>query len=202
MSQPLKKLKECFLNKGSQWHSRVKAPDTRGLRSVYYFFFEGNLIFSPSTTKFPLPQWWIMRCLFLEVVIQALRTSKINRQYFETIFVSTTLHSRLAKHSPIIGALTNDGGSAVRRNCLILSTLAPVVFPTPTTVQASSTSGILITHSFVFFMMSKVKFWSLITQPISGFSNSIIICQDIVMIFDFPWWAVETMTTGPGSSNW
>jgi len=42
---------------------------------------------------------------------------------------------------------------------------------------------------------------SLITQPTSGGSNSIIVCHDMVMMFGRPLRTVVTNTTGPGSSK-
>src|SRR5512141_1235486 len=79
--------------------------------------------------------------------------------------------------------------------------LRPEVLPQPTTSFARSAVGILITHSRLFFNMPNVWFRELITQPISGGSNSIIVCQDIVMTFACPPCAVVTSTTGPGSTS-
>ena len=53
----------------------------------------------------------------------------------------------------------------------------------------------------VFRRMSKVALRLLTMQPTSGGSNSIIVCQDIVMTFARPWRAVVRSTTGPGSSR-
>ena len=70
---------------------------------------------------------------------------------------------------------------------------------TATAFSASSTVGMLITHSLVAFKILKVWFRSLTTQPTIGGSKSIIVCQDMVMTFARPFRAVVSMTTGPGS---
>lgn len=75
------------------------------------------------------------------------------------------------------------------------------VFPQPTTLTASSTVGMLITHSPVDFKMLNVKLRLLTTQPTRGGSNSIIVCHDIVMTLARPLRAVVSNTTGPGSSR-
>ncbi len=89
----------------------------------------------------------------------------------------------------------------MRPKVLNLSSLRPDVLPQPTTCAASSTVGMLITHSLVAFNTPKLWLRLLITQPTSGGSNSIIVCQDMVMMFARPFWAVVTNTTGPGSSK-
>src|SRR3989337_4591459 len=77
----------------------------------------------------------------------------------------------------------------------------PEVLPQPTAFAASSTVGMLITHSLVAFRIPKVWLRLLITQPTVGGSNSIIVCHDMAIIFARPLWAVVTSTTGPGSSS-
>jgi hypothetical protein len=49
-----------------------------------------------------------------------------------------------------------DAGSGVSRKCLNLSIRFPEMFPQPITLAASSTVGMLITHSLVAFKMLKV----------------------------------------------
>ncbi len=71
----------------------------------------------------------------------------------------------------------------------------------PTICFASSTVGMLITHSLVATSASKLWLRPLITQPTSGGTNSIIVCQDWVMMLVLPLCAVVTSTTGPGSSS-
>src|SRR5574337_2077882 len=93
---------------------------------------------------------------FFERSIHAFTTLRIKILYLSTIFVSTTLHSRLAKHWSINGALTRDAGDCDRPNFLNLSMLRPDMLPHPTTCLISSTVGIFITHSFVFLRMSNV----------------------------------------------
>src|ERR1039457_635324 len=80
---------------------------------------------------------------------QALTTSRIKRLYVFTRRESTTLHSRLAKHSATRGGATRLAGAGVRRNLLNLSISRPEQLPTPTTFGASSSAGMAITHSFV-----------------------------------------------------
>ncbi len=75
------------------------------------------------------------------------------------------------------------------------------MFPQPTTCPASSTVGMLITHSPVALRAAKLWLRPLITQPTSGGSNSIMVCHDMAMTFARPRWAVLTRTTGPGSSS-
>ncbi len=48
---------------------------------------------------------------------------------------------------------------------------------------------------------SNEKLRPLTTQPTSGGSNSIIVCQDIVITLARPLCAVVSRTTGPGSSR-
>ena len=60
------------------------------------------------------------------------------------------------------------------------------MLPQPTTFSASSTVGMLRTHSRVAFRVPKEWFRSLTTQPTSGGSNSIMVCQDMVMTFGRP----------------
>ena len=86
-------------------------------------------------------------------------------------------------------------------NVLNLSISLPEVFPHPTTLPASSTVGMLITHSLVAFKMLKVRLRLLTTQPTMGGSKSIIVCHDMVMTLAFPFRAVVSSTTGPGSSR-
>lgn len=78
---------------------------------------------------------------------------------------------------------------------------APVVFPQPTTLSSSAAEGRLITHSLE--ALSALKLWLrlLTTQPISGGSNSIMVCQDMTMMFAFFPCVVVSKTTGPGSSR-
>ncbi len=77
----------------------------------------------------------------------------------------------------------------------------PEVLPQATTFSASSTVGMLITHSRLAFSAAKLWLRLLTTQPTSGGSNSIIVCQDMVMTLLTPRRAVVTRTTGPGSSR-
>ena len=82
-----------------------------------------------------------------------------------------------------------------------LSTSRPDMFPQATTFSASSTVGMLITHSLVAFNVLKVKLRLLTTQATIGGSNSIIVCHDWVMTLARPLRAVVSSTTGPGSSS-
>src|ERR1035438_7613399 len=80
---------------------------------------------------------------------QALRTSRTKRLNLFTTWVSTTRHSRLAKHSTTRGGATRSAGVGVRPNLLNLSTSRPEQLPMATTLGASSSAGRAITHSFV-----------------------------------------------------
>jgi hypothetical protein len=82
-----------------------------------------------------------------------------------------------------------------------LSTRRPETFPQPTTAGASSTVGTLMAHSRVATRFSKVKLLSLTTQPTSGGSKSIMVCQDMGITFGRPRRAVVRSTTGPVSSS-
>src|SRR5208283_944071 len=81
--------------------------------------------------------------------VQALRTSRIKRLYRLTRRVSTTLHSRLAKHSATRGGATRSAGVGVKPILWNFSTSRPEQLPTATTLGASSSAGTAITHSFV-----------------------------------------------------
>src|SRR3989304_1552479 len=96
------------------------------------------------------------------------------------------------------GAATREAGAGVRRKSVNLSTRRPEVLPQPTAFAASSTVGMLMTHSLVAFRMPKVWLRLLITQPTVGGSNPIIVCHDMAIMFARPLWAVGTSTTGPG----
>src|ERR1035441_4717087 len=80
---------------------------------------------------------------------QALRTSRTKRLYLLTRWVSTTRHSRFAKHSATRGGATRLAGTGVSPNLLNLSTSRPEQLPMATTLDASSSAGSAITHSFV-----------------------------------------------------
>src|ERR1022692_2286052 len=82
-------------------------------------------------------------------LVQALSTSRMNKLYFLTSRMSATLHSRLAKHSPINGDPTRCAGSGVNSNFSNFATWRPEQLPILTTLGASSTAGIAITHSLV-----------------------------------------------------
>src|SRR4030042_5754628 len=101
----------------------------------------------------------------------------------------------------VSGALTYEAVTCVSPKTLNVSIFRPELFPQPTTFSASSRVGMLITHSLVAFKILNVKFRLLITQPTIGGSNSIIVHQDIVMMFAFVWLAGVSSTTGPGSSK-
>src|SRR5208282_1628504 len=81
--------------------------------------------------------------------VQALSTSRTKRLYVFTRLVSTTLHSRLAKHSAIRGGATRSAGIGVRAKRSNFSTSRPEQLPTFTTLDASLSAGTAITHSFV-----------------------------------------------------
>src|ERR1039458_8266062 len=78
--------------------------------------------------------------------VQALTTSRTNRLNLLTRRVSTTLHSRLAKHSATRGGPTRAAFFGVRRNLSQLSRSCPEQLQIPTTLGASSTAGMAITH--------------------------------------------------------
>jgi hypothetical protein len=59
-----------------------------------------------------------------------------------------------------------------------------------------------ITHSPVALSAAKLKLLPLTTHATRGGSNSIIMCQDMVMTLACPLRDVASSTTGPGSSNW
>ena len=88
--------------------------------------------------------------------IQACTTSSTNRQYLLTRVVSTTLHSRLAKHSATSGAATVFAASGVRPKDWNLSTSRPDALPTFTAVAASFTDGTAMTHSLVLRSAAKL----------------------------------------------
>src|ERR1039458_459924 len=81
--------------------------------------------------------------------VQALSTSRTKRLYLLTRRVSATLHSRFAKHSATRGAATRLAGAGVRPNLSNFFTSWPEQLPTPTTLPASFTAGMAITHSLV-----------------------------------------------------
>src|SRR5664280_2138106 len=80
---------------------------------------------------------------------QALSTSRTNRLNLVTRRVSTTRHSRFAKHSAIRGGDTRLAGTGVRPIALNFSTSRPEQLPIATTLGASFRAGMAITHSFV-----------------------------------------------------
>jgi len=65
------------------------------------------------------------------------------------LMMSMTLHSMLARHSLIRGALTILPEAGVSLNRANLSVSMPEHVPIPTTVSSMSTVGIAITHSLV-----------------------------------------------------
>src|ERR1019366_8185076 len=133
---------------GLKWSRDVKVQvDFRTL--VLYGFVEFNLIISPSTMNLPYPWWWMVFGFFCDGSVQALSSSNTNRLNLFTRRVSTTLHSRLAKHSASKAGATRSAGNGVKPNILNLSTSRPEQFPIPTTLGASSRAGTAITHSFV-----------------------------------------------------
>src|ERR1019366_9151340 len=89
-------------------------------------------------------------------LIHALSTSMTKRLYLRTRRVSVTLHSRLAKHSAIRGGAMRSAGSGVNGNLWNFAKSRPEQLPILTTVAASSTAGIAITHSFVRFNAVKL----------------------------------------------
>ena len=95
---------------------------------------------SPSTANVPTPQWWIVFGAFWLGSFHALTTSRTKRQYLFTSRVSTTRHSRFAKHSAISGAFTSRAGTGVRSNASNLSMSRPELLPTCTTFSANSTA--------------------------------------------------------------
>src|SRR5512136_3016079 len=99
------------------------------------------------------------------------------------------------------GARTWVAGAGVSRSAWNLSTVRPDVFPHRTTFDASSTVGMLMTHSRVDLSISNEKFRLLTTHATRGGANSIIVCHDIVMTFVRPPAAVVSIVTGPGSSS-
>lgn len=92
-------------------------------------------------------------------------------------------------------------GFGVKPNFSNLLILSPWTFPQPTTFSAMPTVRMLITHSWVAFRILKESFRLLMTQPISEGSNSIIVCQDIVMILIWPSHIVVAIPTGPDSAG-
>src|SRR5664280_728460 len=60
--------------------------------------------------------------------VQAFTTSRTKRLYLSTKLVSTTLHSKLAKHSAMRGGATDSAGRGVSPNFLNLSTARPDEF--------------------------------------------------------------------------
>src|ERR1035438_7671134 len=88
--------------------------------------------------------------------IQPLITSRMNRLYLLIRAASATLHSRLAMHSPISGGATNSAGTGVNPNFSNFATLRPEQLPILTTLDASSSAGIAITHSRVVFNAEKL----------------------------------------------
>ena len=78
----------------------------------------------------------------------------------------------------------------------------PEQLPILTTLGASSTAGMAITHSPVARKAAKLKSASLTMQTMSGGSKSTIMCHDIVMTLARPLSAVVSRTTGPGSIVW
>jgi hypothetical protein len=110
----------------------------------------------------------------------------MNMLYLLTKLVSTTLHSILARHSATNGALTCSAAAGVRPKVSNLSTSSPEQLPMSTTLEIRSTVGIAITHSRVLRKAVKLWFAPLTRQPIRGGSNSIIMCQLIVMMFALP----------------
>ena len=99
------------------------------------------------------------------------------------------------------GARTREAATGVSPMASNLSICRPELFPQATTFSASSTVGILITHSLVDFSVLKVKLRLLTTQATIGGSNSIIVCHDCVMTLARSLSAVVSSTTGPGSSR-
>src|SRR3989338_1477781 len=99
------------------------------------------------------------------------------------------------------GAFTAPPFTGVRPKAANLSVLAPETFPQAIAFFAISLVGIFMTHSFEALIILKLWFRSLITQPTSGGSKSIIVCQDMVMILALPFHAELTITTGPDSSR-
>jgi hypothetical protein len=100
------------------------------------------------------------------------------------------------------GGLTRVAGSLVRPYFSNLSTVRPDELPTCTTLRANLRAGMAITHSPVALSAAKLKLLPLTTHATCGGSNSIIMCQDMVMTLACPLRDVASSTTGPGSSNW
>jgi hypothetical protein len=83
--------------------------------------FDFSVIVLPSTTKVLYPQWWRVLGFFGVGSFQAAGTSRIKILYLLTMVVSTTLHSRLARHSATRGGLTLLAGTGVRPKASNLS---------------------------------------------------------------------------------
>ena len=113
-----------------------------------------------------------------------------------------TLSRRMHKPASVPSTTLGEAASGVRPKRANLSTLAPEVLPQATTWRAISTVGMAITHSRVAMSMSQVTWLALSTQPTSGGSNSIIVCQDIGIALARPACCTASSTTGPGSSSW
>src|SRR3989338_5447839 len=99
------------------------------------------------------------------------------------------------------GAFTAPPLTGVRPKAENLSVFAPDTLPQAIAFFAISLVGMFMTHSFEALISLKLWFRSLITQPTSGGSKSIMVCQDMVMILARPFQAELTMTTGPDSSK-
>src|ERR1039458_7229298 len=89
-------------------------------------------------------------------LVHALSTSRTNSLYLLTRRVSATLHSRLNDHAAISGGATRSAGTGVSPKLSNFSTSRPEQLPTFTTLGASSSAGMAITHSFVVFNAPKL----------------------------------------------
>ncbi len=94
---------------------------------------------------------------------------------------------------------TISPASAAMSNRSNLSTSRPEQFPMSTTRSIMPVVGMLITHSPLARIRSKLWFPPAMTQPTREGENSITVCQPIVMTFRSSFQAELTRTIGPGS---
>ncbi len=84
------------------------------------------------------------------------------------------------------GNPSDSAGSGIKPMAANLSTSAPEQLPTSTTFSASSAAGMASTHCRVRERALKLWFRPLSTQPMSGGTNSIMVCQVMVMTLARP----------------
>src|SRR5664279_625499 len=110
--------------------------------------------------------------------------------------MSMTLHSMLARHSLIKGALTTLPRTGVSVNLANLSVSLPEHVPIPTTLSSMSTVGMAMTHSLVFRNAAQEWFHSPVVIANTGV-KSITMVHEIVMMLSFCPSRVVTRITGP-----